>query len=76
MKTPIYDFLASFAKGDPVRLHMPGHKGVGKLGERFDITEVSGADSLYGADGIIKESEDIASDHGKILTDGYKKHYR
>lgn len=62
MKTPIYDFLASFAKGDPVRLHMPGHKGVGKLGERFDITEVSGADSLYGADGIIKESEDIASE--------------
>ena len=37
---------------------MPGHKGKGFLGcEKFDITEVSGADSLYEADGIIAESE-------------------
>lgn len=37
---------------------MPGHKGKGKLGcEKYDITEVSGADSLFEADGIIAESE-------------------
>ena len=37
---------------------MPGHKGVSRLGiEEFDLTEVSGADSLFEADGIIFESE-------------------
>ena len=37
---------------------MPGHKGVPLLGmEALDITEVSGADSLYEADGIIARSE-------------------
>jgi len=37
---------------------MPGHKGVGELGcEAFDITEISGADVLYSAEGIIEESE-------------------
>ena len=42
---------------------MPGHKGKAYTGpEKYDITEVSGADVLYSADGIIKESEDIASE--------------
>ena len=37
---------------------MPGHKGRGSLGcEGLDITEVSGADALYEASGIIAESE-------------------
>ena len=40
---------------------MPGHKGFGELGERFDLTEIAGADSLYDARGIIKESEENAS---------------
>ncbi len=41
-----------------VRFHMPGHKGNGIFGfEKYDITEVKGADSLYEADGIIAESE-------------------
>lgn len=44
------------------RFHMPGHKGAGFLGcEGFDITEVSGADELYEADGIIAESEENAA---------------
>lgn len=43
-------------------MHMPGHKGRPYLGfEALDITEVDGADVLYQADGIIKESEDNAS---------------
>ena len=47
---------------DTLRLHMPGHKGEGPLGvEPLDITEISGADSLYEADGIIRESEENAS---------------
>jgi arginine/lysine/ornithine decarboxylase len=41
---------------------MPGHKGKPFLGaEPWDITEIDGADVLYGAEGIIKESEDLAS---------------
>ena len=39
---------------------MPGHKGIGEV-EKFDLTEVRGADSLYEANGIIKESEENAS---------------
>ena len=62
MKTPILDFLRGYAAADTLRLHMPGHKGVGPLGaEPFDITEVAGADSLYEASGIIRESEANAS---------------
>ena len=58
MTTPISDFVKSYAESDTTRLHMPGHKGQSFLGcESWDITEISGADSLYGADGIIAESE-------------------
>lgn len=42
---------------------MPGHKGKRLLGfEDFDITEIVGADSLYEASGIIRESEKNASE--------------
>ena len=41
---------------------MPGHKGRGALSfEKYDITEVAGADALYEADGIIAKSEKNAS---------------
>lgn len=63
MKTPIYDFIKKYSDSDTSRFHMPGHKGVGFLGcEKFDITEIFGADSLYEADGIIKKSEENASE--------------
>ena len=62
MNTPIYDFVTKYANSKSIRAHMPGHKGVSRLGvEELDITEISGADSLYDADGIIKESEKNAS---------------
>lgn len=63
MNTPIFDFINEYQKKNPVRLHMPGHKGInGKLGvEQFDITEIEGADELFVADGIIAESEANAS---------------
>lgn len=62
INTPICDFVNRYNKSKTERWHMPGHKGSGVLGiEAFDITEVAGADSLYEADGIIKESEDNAS---------------
>ncbi len=62
MNTPIYDFVRQYAESKTVRLHMPGHKGIGMLGvEAFDITEISGADSMYEAEGIIAQSEQNAS---------------
>ena len=58
MNTPICDFVTRYCEKDDLRLHMPGHKGLPSLGfEARDITEITGADSLYEADGIILESE-------------------
>lgn len=63
MKTPICDFVKEYAESGRLRLHMPGHKGKNVIGaEKFDITEIDGADVLYHADGIIKQSEANASE--------------
>ncbi len=62
MNTPIYDFVQNYIKSNTARLHMPGHKGVSFLGcEAFDITEIRGADELYAPTGIIRESEENAT---------------
>lgn len=58
MNTPICDFVTEYAASEHLRFHMPGHKGTPLLGpEPMDITEISGADSLYEASGIIRQSE-------------------
>ena len=58
MKTPIVDFVKNYANSGVTRLHMPGHKGKDFVGfEKFDITEIDGADVLYNASGIIAESQ-------------------
>ena len=62
MRTPISDFVLEYRDSGASRFHMPGHKGKVFLGaEPWDITEIDGADVLYSADGIINESEDLAS---------------
>ena len=62
MKTPVCDFVRDYAAAAPVRLHMPGHKGKALLGpEALDITEIPGADVLYRAKGVIRESEENAA---------------
>ena len=62
MTTPIVDFVEKYSADNNLRLHMPGHKGKGFLGiENRDITEIKGADVLYDAQGIIKESEKNAA---------------
>lgn len=62
MKTPICDFVNEYSKKGKLRLHMPGHKGNAVLGvENLDITEIDGADVLYNAKGIIKQSEENAA---------------
>lgn len=65
METPIYDFLKEYAGKKTVRAHMPGHKGRSPVPElekmyTLDITEITGADSLFEAEGIIKQSEENA----------------
>ena len=58
MNTPICDFVNEYDRRAPLRCHMPGHKGTA---QSKDITEVAGADVLYSATGIIKESQDNAA---------------
>ena len=60
--TPIYDFVTSYARSSRPRFHVPGHKGERLLGpEPLDLTEIAGADDLYAPEGIIAESQRIAS---------------
>ena len=61
IRTPIDDFVREYADSNTARLHMPGHKGAGDI-ERYDITEIKGAGSLYEDEGIITESERYASE--------------
>lgn len=62
MTTPIAHFVRDYCARGVTRFHMPGHKGRAYLGiEPLDITEVAGADVLYGAEGIIAESEENAT---------------
>ena len=60
MNTPVWDFVQNYVNQNPVRLHMPGHKGVGQQ-EALDLTEVEGADVLYHAEGILKQSMENAA---------------
>ncbi len=59
-KTPVCDFVEGYAAGRPLRLHMPGHKGLGEA-ERLDITEIQGADPLYADRGVLKQCADNAA---------------
>ena len=62
MNTPVCDFCREYARSGALRLHMPGHKGVPLTGfEPLDLTEIDGADSLFEANGILRESEENAS---------------
>lgn len=62
MNTPVADFVRAYAGSGVSRLHMPGHKGQPFLGcEALDITEVQGADALFEAEGILRESEEHAA---------------
>lgn len=56
--TPICDFVEEYERKATTRFHMPGHKGKERLGiERLDITEITGADVLHQAQGIIAQSQ-------------------
>lgn len=58
MSAPIYEFAKNYAESGVSRFHMPGHKGKPLHGlEPLDLTEIRGADYLFGAEGIIAASE-------------------
>lgn len=62
METPVYDFVTNYCSQEVSRLHMPGHKGQSFLGcESRDITEITGADILHQAEGILKQSQENAA---------------
>ena len=62
MDTPICDFVRAYSERDPVRMHMPGHKGRPLIGpELLDLTEIEGADVLYRSRGLIRRSEENAA---------------
>ena len=68
MNSPIADFVNDYVRKNPVRMHMPGHKGrilssvfnedswIRQIAN-YDITEIDGADYLSAPCGIIAESE-------------------
>lgn len=63
MNTPIVDYVRDYVNQNSLRLHMPGHKGKDSFGfEKYDITEIDGADVLYSPNGIIKQSEENAAE--------------
>ncbi len=79
---PINQFLNSNIKKHPVSFHMPGHK-YGRFNDsskklyidKFDITEIPGADNIRNPKGIIKDSikriSDIyGSEYAFFLTNG------
>ena len=51
------EFLQKNKESGPARFYMPGHKGHFPLDGAFDVTEITGADSLYDAAGPICETE-------------------
>ena len=61
MNTPITKTVEKYIEKNPVRMHMPGHKGNlrGIFGEisKYDLTEVTGLDSLFECNGCIEECE-------------------
>ncbi len=61
MATPIMDAVNKYINRNTVRMHMPGHKGnlKGIFSEiaGYDLTEVTGVDSLYECDSCILDCE-------------------
>ena len=60
-KTPVADLIREYRDGGWLRLHMPGHKGDGDM-EALDVTEIRGVGPLYPAEGVIRESEELAAE--------------
>ena len=63
MNAPLYSSLSAFVKTQPLRFHMPGHKGKGLPGWEnlfsMDFTELPPTGNLYEPGGAIGEAEEL-----------------
>ena len=63
--TPLYDALRAFADTQPLRFHMPGHKGgdmpLSELNDAaaLDFTELPPTGDLFAGEGALMESQDL-----------------
>ena len=63
----LFSAMNDYAGGGYARFHIPGHKGAPLPYPGFggisalDLTEVAGLDSLYTADGVIRNTEEVCS---------------
>ncbi|MCC8182814.1 MAG: aminotransferase class V-fold PLP-dependent enzyme [Clostridiales bacterium] len=69
LEAPLYDVLRQFADEKPLRMHMPGHKGIGlpvpelRGYAALDFTETDRTGDLYRADGLIDRAEQLWADY-------------
>ncbi|MCD7802780.1 MAG: aminotransferase class V-fold PLP-dependent enzyme [Clostridiales bacterium] len=69
LEAPLYDALRQFADEKPLRMHMPGHKGIGlpvpelRGYAALDFTETDRTGDLYRADGLIDRAEQLWADY-------------
>ena len=67
MAAPLYDSLVSLAKSNPLRMHMPGHKGIGEglFSDitSIDFTEIEPTGNLYTGEGTISDAEDLCAQY-------------
>jgi arginine/lysine/ornithine decarboxylase len=69
MHIPLIDSLEKYRRRNPVRLHVPGHKGgqalspVMRQGDLpgWDVTELEGLDDLHNPDGAIAAAQQLAA---------------
>ncbi|MEQ8235921.1 MAG: aminotransferase class I/II-fold pyridoxal phosphate-dependent enzyme [Syntrophomonadaceae bacterium] len=64
--TPLYNALKAYREHQPLRLHMPGHGGMGLPGclewqapAAFDVTEIPGLDDLHQPQGVIAQAQEM-----------------
>lgn len=67
MAAPLYDSLVFLAKSNPLRMHMPGHKGIGEglFSDitSIDFTEIEPTGNLYTGEGTISDAEDLCAQY-------------
>ncbi len=67
MAAPLYDSLLQFSNTNPLRMHMPGHKGMGdglfSQIAPIDFTEIPPTGNLYTGEGAISEAEALCAQY-------------
>ena len=67
MAAPLYDSLVFLVKTNPLRMHMPGHKGIGEglFSDitSIDFTEIDPTGNLYTGEGAISDAEALCAQY-------------